>query len=240
VVDESTGSRAGLWASFLFETRNGELQCYYDDEAAPAREGFHRHQWLTMRQWNATMGEWGERITVSRAHDSQHLSRDGMCSVVETAPGHLLCVFESVDTSQPHKGVLRSVSSSDAGATWSWQNTERPIVWRPADHLYNALAPWMIQLSSGPLLCVFVTDEDRATPDTPSTGKLDEDMKAIYSYNGGSMWSARPQLLAKHPAYLPGVVELRQRNAAATETTATVLLQYQSYWSAQVKRGYPQ
>lgn len=232
-VAQATGTTEGLWASFLLETEDGQLQCYYDDEVAPLEEGRTMHQWLTVRTWDPAREEWTSPTIVSRAHNRAHLSRDGMCTVVETSPGKLLCVFESVDVRFPHKGVLRSVTSEDGGATWSWQHEERPIIWRPADRTYNALAPWTIRLSSGALACVFVTDEDRATPDTPATGRLNQDVKAIYSFDDGKTWSKRPQMVAdEHPCYLPGIVELRHGSHAGR-----VVVQYHSRWRWRVKFG---
>jgi len=222
IVDDTRGTTAGLWASFLFETAEGQLQCYYDDEVTPWREGFRRHQWLTMKTWNPATERWTSPTTVSRAHNPSHLSRDGMCTVVETAPGKLLCVFESVDVEAPFHGVLRSSTSEDNGQTWSWHQRERPIVWRPEKRPFSALAPWTIRLSSGPLLCVFVTDEDRKVPDVPATGQLHMDVKAVYSYDRGETWSKLAQTVAaEHPNYLPGVVEITRG-----PRKGQVLLQY--------------
>lgn len=186
-----------------------------------------------MRTWDPASRTWGDPVTVSRAHDPRDLSRDGMPSVVETAPGHLLCVFESVDVEPPFKGVLRRVTSNDGGRTWSWTGAERPVVWRPPDRDFNALAPWMIRLSSGALLCVFVTDEDRPEPDTPSTGRLDQDVKAVYSRDGGETWSCCAQTVAAEPrCYLPGIVELTSR-----ERRGQVLVQYASRNRLKIRFG---
>lgn len=234
-VDSVSGISAGLWASYLVESSDGKLQCYYDDEATPWRENYRRHQWLTVRTWDGARNSWVRPVTVSRARDPRHLSRDGMCSVVETAPGRLLCVFESVDVVPPFRGVLRRVTSDDGGLTWSWAREDRPVVWRPADHTYNALAPWTIRLSSGTLLCVFVTDEDRPVPDVPSTSRLDEDVKAVYSHDDGKTWSPRPQTIAAdHPCYLPGVVELKRG-----PRRGQVLLQYTSRRVPSIRYGTP-
>lgn len=233
-VAESHGTTAGLWASFLFETKDGQLQCYYDDEVTPWREGYNRHQWLTMKTWDAARESWTSATTVSRAHDRKHLSRDGMCTVLEIAPEKLLCVFESVDVSPPHKGVLRKVTSEDNGGTWSWQKKERPIVWRPENPTYNALAPWTIRLRSGPLVCVFVTDEDRETPDIPATGRLNQDVKAVYSFDEGATWSKRPQTVSdEHPCYLPGLVQLKHGSERGR-----IVLQYHSAWTSRLKFGW--
>jgi len=47
----------------------------------------------------------------------------------------------------------------------------------------------MFQFRDGTLCCVFVTDEDRPKPDIPATSILDEDVKAVYSFDNGKSWS---------------------------------------------------
>ncbi|MCX7018770.1 MAG: sialidase family protein [Candidatus Sumerlaeota bacterium] len=211
-VMDSKGTTGGLWASFLLERSDGALQCYYDDEVTPWREGFARHQWAQMKTWAPDKRAWVNPVTVSRAHNPAHLSRDGMCSVVElpaASGGRLVCALESVKIDPPCKGNVRCVTSDDGGKTWSWQKEERRILYQPKDVNYNSLAPWMIRLSDGTLLCVFVTDEARATPDTPATARLDEDLKCVFSFDGGVTWSEKAQTIsADHPCYLPGVIEL--------------------------------
>ena len=97
----------GLWSSFLLRKRDGTLQCYYDDEDAPHRAGLFRHQWITMKTWDAKAQQWVHPVTVSRAHQRRHLSRDGMASVVELPSGQLLCVLESV-----HIALTRSLDTA--------------------------------------------------------------------------------------------------------------------------------
>lgn len=206
IVAESSGSDRGLWSSFLLLTAGGQLQCYYDDEVTPAREGYAGHQWLTMKRWDGQ--RWRDPVTVSRAPDPGHLSRDGMCSVVELSPGRLLCVCEGVDVRRPHRGTLYRVSSEDGGSTWSWQRGERPLLYAPERRAYNALAPWMIRLASGPLFCVFTTDEEAPTPGVASTGRLEQNLKWMGSLDGGRSWSAPAVVDAASPLYFPGVCEI--------------------------------
>lgn len=206
------GPSRGLWSSFLLETRDGALQCVYDDEVTPHAEGFPGHQWLRMRTWDPRDRSWVRPVTVSRAHRPEHLSRDGMASVVELERGRLLCVFESVQTFPPHAGVLRWVESQDGGRTWSWERAERGVVYEPRDRRWMALAPWTARLPSGTLACVFVTDEDRATPDRPGTPPPDlhMDAKLVASRDGGRTWTAPVAIYdATHRAYMPGIVPLR-------------------------------
>jgi hypothetical protein len=234
VVESSTGTAAGLWSTCLFETANGALQCYYDDEVTPLRHGFSRHQWLTMKTWDSAGDCWTSAVTVSRAHDPADLSRDGMCSVVETSPQKLLCIFESVQVDKPHHGLIRSVTSGDNGLHWSWESQERTIVYQPRNRRFSALAPWATFLpDDAGIACVFVTDEDRSKPDTPSTGILDEDVKCVYSFDLGHSWSKVPQIISsEHPCYLPGIAVLK-RDSGGYGT----IVQYSSAHGYRTKGG---
>lgn len=208
-VAECRETTCGVWASFLFEKGDGTLQCYFDDEYTPLKSGFPGHQWVTMKTWDEGRGAWRNPVTVSRAHNPEHLSRDGMPSVVELPGGRLLCALESVKTEYPFKGIIRSVYSDDGGMTWSWKEKERGVIYETRDQLYNSLAPWMIRTSRGYLVCVFITDEDRREPDTPSTSILREDVKAVYSFDDGETWSKKPQVISKkYPCVLPGIYEV--------------------------------
>lgn len=231
-IAECSGTTYGLWSSFLLQKHDGTMQCYFDDEVTPAKSELRRHQWLTMKTWNAASYRWENPVTVSRAQDSAALSRDGMCSVVELPDTTLLCVFESVDTEVPNHGCIRSVISSDGGGTWSWRSRERAIVYQPADKRFNALAPWLAQVPGGELMCCFVTDEDRAVPDIPATGKLDENLKAVYSRDLGRSWSPRPQTISEiHPSYVPGVAVLN------CEGQRRAVVQYATRYGAMIQRA---
>lgn len=219
VRPEGAGPSRGLWAPFLFETRQGALQCYYDDEYTPWREGFSGHQWVRMHTWNPRTQRWENPVTVSRAHDPAHLSRDGMPSVVELSDGRLLCLLESVQTFLPHAGVIRLVESRDGGRTWSWTREERRVVYQPRDTRFMALAPWVTKVFGDTLLCVFITDEDRQTPDKPGTPppQLNMDVKCVWSTDGGKTWSRPAQTVyaETHKCYMPGVGVLRQNRSQA-------------------------
>lgn len=232
VRPEGEGPSRGLWAPFLFETRGGVLQCYYDDEYTPWLEGFSGHQWVRMHTWNPRAQRWEEPVTVSRAHNPIHLSRDGMPSVVELANGRLLCVLESVQTFPPHAGVIRCVDSSDGGRTWSWRREERRVVYQPRDTRFMALAPWVVKLWEDSLLCVFITDEDRPNPDKPGTPppQLNMDVKCVWSVDGGRTWSQSAQTVyaETHKCYMPGVGVLKQ-----TSREAEVLVLF-----LETRRGY--
>lgn len=215
-VMTSRGENAGLWASFIMETESGRVQCYYDDEATPKAAGFERHQWARMKTWDADASKWVAPVTVSRARNSAHLSRDGMCSVVELPGGRLICALESCSTQAPITAVVRLVVSNDGGRTWSWVSTERFVLYEVQDKRYNAIAPWITLLSDGSLICVFVTDEDLPVPNVVSTGKGTYNLKYVTSTDGGENWSRRAELLDEAPIYLPGVVQLKHGPDAGT------------------------
>ena len=210
----------GLWSSFLLLKRDGTLQCYYDDEDTPHRAGFFRHQWLTMKTWDKTSQQWVNPVTVSRAHNRRHLSRDGMPSVVELPSGRLLCVLESVQTSRPHANCIRLVSSDDGGRTWSWQQQERRILFQPSKPNHLAVSPWVTQVPSGPLLCVFATDEDQASPSPSGTHPRDmrTDVKCVFSLDQGRSWSQPAETIfaGTHHSYSPGALPLSDGSLLVT------------------------
>jgi hypothetical protein len=214
------GALRGLWSSFLLRKRDGTLQCYYDDEDTPHRAGFVRHQWVTMKTWDANTRQWVNPVTVSRAHHPQDLSRDGMASVVEMSSGRLLCVLESVQTAVPHANCIRLVTSEDGGHTWSWQRQERRILFQPqpSDHL--AVSPWVTRMRDASLACVFATDEAQPSSSPPGTHPryLKTDVKCVFSYDQGRSWSGAAQTLfaETHHAYAPGILPLKDGSLLVT------------------------
>lgn len=208
----------GLWAPFLFETPQGRLQCYYDDEKTPLEAGFRGHQWLMMRTWNPKARSWEKPVVVSRAHDPKHLSRDGMGTVVSLSGKRLLCALESVQVAPPHAGVIRYVTSDDDGATWSWSRQERGVLYQPAKKDFMSLSPQVSRLSDGTLACIFCTDEDRETPDRAGTPppRLNMDIKVVTSHDSGQTWSPARTVSDSHRAYLPGLVEAKRGTLLAT------------------------
>ncbi|MBN1489840.1 MAG: exo-alpha-sialidase [Phycisphaerae bacterium] len=209
----------GLWSSFLLLCRDGTLHCVYDDEDTPHREGFVRHQWLTMKTWDPAARAWDKPVTVSRARDPKHLSRDGMPSIVELTPGKLLCAFESVQVAPPHANCIRYVTSDDGGKTWSWQTDGRGLLYEPAnDHL--AISPWLARFGKDRLICVFATDEDALEPSKAGTSprRMRTDIKYVRSDDGGRSWSKPAQTIFNqtHRSYAPGVVLLKNRSLLVT------------------------
>ncbi len=213
-VAEAKGDTGGLWSSFVFRTRAGDLLCMFDDERSPWEAGLPRHQWLTMKRWDARTRSWQMPVTVSRAHNPARLSRDGMGSIIEVRPGRLLCVFETVDTALPHAGVIMSVTSNDGGRTWSWRNAERSVVYRPSDRRFGAYCPWIARARDGRIVCVFGLNEgrDRPIPGGTPLPELGLDIVAVESHDEGRTWSAPVRLYeGTHRNAMPGIVALPGR-----------------------------
>jgi len=219
---EGPGPSRGLWSPYLFLTRTGDLQCYFDDEETPARNKFPGHQWLTMKTYSRSRHAWTNPVCVARSHDPVLLSRDGMASVVETEPGHLLCAFESVQTSPPHAGLIRMVTSLDGGQSWSWTPEERKVLYEPRDVRFHAFAPSILALPHGQLIALFATNEDRPEPGRSGTpaSDLSLDIKYVSSPDNGRTWEPTAHLLygGSHRNYLPGIVQLPGRGIRLLST----------------------
>jgi arabinan endo-1,5-alpha-L-arabinosidase len=201
----------GLWSSYLLERSDGTLQCYYDDEWTPYTQGKINHQWVTMETWNPSANVWTNPVTVARAVQSDYLSRDGMVSVIETSPGQLLAVFESVADSAPYPNVLRAVRSTNGGASWSWTNGQSNLLYAARGTNHMALAPWIARQADGRIFCVFATDEDAAQPGIPggNPAAMDLRLRGMLSADGGLSWSApAPIDPLDRRAYLPGVLAM--------------------------------
>ena len=210
-VAECTGPRGGLWSSVLMKSQSGALHCMYDDERTPWDRGMPRHQWLTMKTWDARTRAWTQPVTVSRAHNPAHLSRDGMGSIIETRRGRLLCVFETVDTAPPHAGIIMAVTSEDGGRTWSWSRRERNVVYQAADRRFGAYCPWIARAQDGRIVCVFGLNEGRPEPIRGGTPlpALGLDIVAVESRDDGATWSKPVRVYeGTHRNALPGIVML--------------------------------
>ena len=213
-------TQRGLWSSFLLETREGVLHCIYDDEDTPHRNGFQRHQWLTLRTWNPNTQSWENPVTVSRAKNPDHLSRSGMPTAVELPSGRLLCAFEDVRPEPPHANRILYTTSDDGGRQWSWQQNDRHLLYESSqkpNHL--SLSPSLIRLQNGNLLCLFATDEDRATPGIAGTppSQLHLDIKSTTSFDDGQTWSSSTSVFNQtHRNYMPCLLETADGHLLAT------------------------
>lgn len=204
------GDQQGLWGPFLFQTLEGDIQCFYDDENRPHNEGFRRHQWIVMETWSEKKERWEDPVVVARPQDVSELSRDGMPSVVEL-DGRLVCFFEGVEPvgDNRYRSVLRSTFSDSNGKRWSWQKNGRASVYS-SPGAFSSFAPHAIALSNGWLAVVFVTNEDRSSLDelsvTPDHMQLD--VKLVLSRDGGKSWLG-PYFVddTNHRSGIPSVVE---------------------------------
>ena len=212
-VQATGGEVRGLWSSALPQRTDGTILGFYEDEDEPGRAGFKRHQWLMMKLWDDKTTSWSSPMIVSRAKEPQHLSRDGMPSVIEQTDGTLLCVLESVTEEQPCWNVVRLVRSTDNGKTWDWQTHGRQILYCPEKKRHSAVSPWLSQLENGSLVCVFATDEDRDVPDEPGAPirAMNRDIKFVSSMDQGKTWTthAFPVAIETHKTYMPQMVQLR-------------------------------
>lgn len=161
----------GLWAPFLLPLRTGELLCFYDDEAWPARWGRPGHQWIAVRRLYLGNKTWSSPLVASRRPDSMggdRLGRDGMFVAVEASDSQLVGVVEDVDPKPPHpSGIYLSVSGN-GGWHWRWTGGERPPLFRPKwPHM--AVSPALCRLPDGRLLCAFGTDQGLAKPSKSGT-----------------------------------------------------------------------
>ena len=156
--------KQGLWEPFLLERPDGSLQAYYASEEG--LKPFQRIEMVTSDDHGAT---WGTPVTVASAPGS----RDGMPGVVALSNRELLAVFEAQDVAGA-RFAIRSVRSTDGGATWS---AERALVHAPrndADEPWAAGAPCIVRSRDGRLIVSFQTDEDVAR----RAGDVDLDPKA--------------------------------------------------------------
>ena len=212
-VATSAGARQGLWASHLVDIGDGKVLCTYDDETSPWKT-HPGHQWLTGVVWNPNARTWSEPRTVSRAHNPEHLSRDGMPSVVRLGKAQgspLGCALETVTTTPEHASQIMFVTSNDNGNHWSWETAERSVIFRSKVSRYSAYCPWLTHLSNGVLACVFTSNDRAETFDFPGTpaGKLHGDVMLSTSQDQGKTWSKAEVVYAGgNRNYMPQLLEV--------------------------------
>ncbi len=212
-VATSAGARQGLWSSHLVDIGDGKVLCTFDDETSPWKT-HPGHQWLTGVVWNPKARSWIEPRTVSRAHNPEHLSRDGMPSVVRLGKAQgspLGCALETVTTTPEHASQIMFVTSNDNGKHWSWVSTERSVIFRSKVSRYSAYCPWLTVLSNGVLACVFTSNDRADSHDAPGTpaGKLHGDVMLSTSQDQGKTWSKAEVVYAGgNRNYMPQLLEV--------------------------------
>ncbi len=228
-VAATNGTDFGFWSTFLLQRPDGTLQCYYDDERSPSIEGLPGHQWITMKTYNAQTSRWEDATTVSRA-SGELLSRDGMCSVIETSDRRLVCICEGVQECHPHRGCLWITDSKDGGRTWSYPHRK---LWEPTNPDFNALAPWAVKMSNGMLVVVFTTDEERESPTEASTGVLFQDLKYIISKDNGASWEGPWTIDDGYPIFFPGACIVKDKGGREA-----VAVQYLTRFGPKCRLGW--
>lgn len=203
------GPSRGLWAPFLFVSRKGRVQCFFDDEATPNAKGYRGHQWISMKTLR-TDGTWQGLVTAARSHADSKLSRAGMASVVELPSGEMLCAYEAVQTDGLSRGEIHLVRSWDGGQTWSWKTAQEERIVIPKHG--HAFCPWLTRLPSGALVCLYANNEAQAHPAELGTPAhlLNLDIACTSSRDGGHTWKADPKPVYEggHRSYMPSATTL--------------------------------
>ena len=128
------------------------------------------------------------------------------------APGSPLgCALETVTTTPEHASQIMFVTSSDNGNHWSWETTERSVIFRSKVSRYSAYCPWLTVLSNGVLACVFTSNDRADSHDAPGTpaGKLHGDVMLSTSQDQGKTWSKAEVVYAGgNRNYMPQLLEV--------------------------------
>ena len=128
------------------------------------------------------------------------------------APGSPLgCALETVTTTPEHASQIMFVTSSDNGNHWSWETTERSVIFRSKVSRYSAYCPWLTVLSNGVLACVFTSNDRADSHDAPGTpaGMLHGDVMLSTSQDQGKTWSKAEVVYAGgNRNYMPQLLEV--------------------------------
>ncbi|RPB17147.1 neuraminidase [Morchella conica CCBAS932] len=138
----------GLWEPFMRIGNDGRIQLYYSRElAADDQDNLVRFSSDGGANWSASSVISGSGIT----------SRDGMVGVAKYNDGadRLIAVFETNEGGVAGSFRIKSVASSDDGATWG----NRQTVFEASGTNNNAGAPQVASVG-GSLVVSFMTDED--------------------------------------------------------------------------------
>ena len=220
VVARTTSGRfvgaPGLWFS-----RDGDLQCYYDDEETPAKAGHPGSQWISMasRPRRANGKAWRASVVASRPADPARLSRDGMASVCNLNGRDMMLVCEGVDPDKPSVNCLFSIRSHDNGKTWDYAS--RRVIWAPVKNgvTFNAYCPSAVRTAAGPVTVAFCTDDDmRApSPDNAPPGRRHAHVKTIQTLGSFDVWGALETVDASQDTmYAPGLFEVSPNDLICT------------------------
>lgn len=217
-----TNSGRFIGAPYLWFSRNGDLQCYYDSEQVAANAGEPGFQWINERARGRhnNGGAWTNVGVASRPSNQASLARDGMASVANLNGNDMMLVCEGVDPSYPNVNCLYSILSHNNGATWDY--TSRQKIWAPHNAggiLCNAYCPMMIRYGGGPVGVAFCTDDDFATPSSDSApiNQRQAHVKFINSLSTFQQWGNLTTVDAsKSDMYAPGLFELSSNHLICT------------------------
>jgi hypothetical protein len=166
VVDSNDNNRF-LGAPYLWFSRDGTVQCYYDSEKAAANAGRPGYQWIFMkaRPKFAFGGAWNSYSAVaSRPSNTAVVARDGLPSVVNLDGSTMMLVCEGVDPNNPARNCLFAIKSFNNGRTWDFATRQK--IWAPFKNgvQFNAYDAHAVRYGNGPVGVVFCTDDDFASP----------------------------------------------------------------------------
>ena len=204
-----------LGAPYLWFSRDGNVQCYYDSEQAATDAGQPGKQWImeNARPKFSFGAAWTTYIGVaSRPSNAGVFARDGLSTVVNLDGNDMMLVCESVDPANTARNALYSVLSHDNGHTWDF--TSRQRIWAPSKNgvQFNAYCPVAIRYGGGPVGVAFCTDDDFTSPSSDSTapGNRNAHIKFIQTLSTFQSWGGLQTIEAgASTMYAPGLFELR-------------------------------
>ncbi|RDX56566.1 glycoside hydrolase family 93 protein [Lentinus brumalis] len=154
----ATATKNGLWEPFLrLSKKDGSLQVYY------ASENANNDQDILLQSSTDNGLTWSSPITVAGGTTT---GRDGMpgCANFNDGANKLMCVFETTEGRSGGTFSVKSVVSTDEGATWG----QRSPVYAPSAANANAGAPQLVATTDNNLVVSFMTDEDSSTHNWPN------------------------------------------------------------------------
>jgi hypothetical protein len=215
-----TSSGRFLGAPCLWFSRNGDIQCYYDDEETPAKARHPGSQWISMasRPRRANGKAWRASVVASRPLDAKRLSRDGMATVCNLDNREMMLVCEGVDPDKPVVNCLFSILSHDNGKTWDYASRRK--FWAPIKSgvAFNAYCPTVVRIGDS-LHVIFCTDDDFPAPslDSAPPGKRNAHVKLIRTLGSFDQWGEVETVDASRDTmYTPGLIELPSHELIST------------------------
>jgi len=214
-VASSNNNNRFLGAPFLWFSRDGNVQCYYDSEQAAADGGHAGFQWIALaaRPKFSYGAAWTTYTGVAcRPSNAAIFARDGLSSVCNLDGSDMMLVCEGVDPNNTARNCLFSIKSHDNGHTWDFNS--RQLIWAPrnASNIQaNAYDPLAIRYGGGPVGVVFCTDDDFAAPSSNSLppNQRNAHVKFIQTLSTFDSWGGLQTVEAGQSSmYSPGLFEI--------------------------------